>query len=301
MVSFFIITLFSNIICLDDLQCCVYLCLNQLGPAYEGLELGVGETVLMKAVAQATGVQNILICNSVVLDVFQLWHPRDFCWQDDSWTKSRRMLKIKETWDWLLRVPVATKELCLRRPIWRHVAYSANWRRLPTWAATLWVDAMMCYIFFLNGWREDACTKFPRHFVGLDKKISVFQAMNKKIDIIKGLFVACRFSEARYIVRCVSLLLIYVVCLWASLCEVLMNNVFYERLSFLLHLPRLIYININAETKCNDLIGWLFDWQVIGREAENRIGWAERSRGSQSGRVSDAPRPRFETFTFNDH
>ncbi|XP_071394138.1 DNA ligase 1-like, partial [Centroberyx affinis] len=120
----------------DDLLCCVYLCLNQLGPAYLGMELGVGETVLMKAVAQATG---------------------------------RQLDKIKA-------------EAQEKGDLGLVAESSRSNQRMMFQPASLTAGGVFGKL------KEIA-------------NMSGNSAMNKKIDIIKGLFVACRFSEARYIVR----------------------------------------------------------------------------------------------------
>uniref|UniRef100_A0A8C6SBN2 DNA ligase n=1 Tax=Neogobius melanostomus TaxID=47308 RepID=A0A8C6SBN2_9GOBI len=117
----------------DDLLCCVYLCLNQLGPAYLGMELGVGETVLMKAVAQATG---------------------------------RQLDKIKA-------------EAQEKGDLGLVAESSRSNQRMMFQPASL-----------------TALSVFKKL-----KEIAAMSGNSVKIDIIKGLFVACRFSEARYIVR----------------------------------------------------------------------------------------------------
>lgn len=61
-----------------DLLPILYLSLNRLGPPQQGLELGVGDGVLLKAVAQATGAKGSVGRCGEVTD--RLW--RATCWAD---------------------------------------------------------------------------------------------------------------------------------------------------------------------------------------------------------------------------
>ncbi|XP_051779563.1 DNA ligase 1 [Erpetoichthys calabaricus] len=130
--------LFRSIIVLtpQDLLPSLYLCLNRLGPSFLGLELGVGETVLMKAVAQATG---------------------------------RQLDKIKA-------------EAQEKGDLGLVAESSRSNQRM------MFTPPNLTVVGVFNKLTDIA-------------KMTGNASMNKKIDIIKGLFVACRFSEARYIVR----------------------------------------------------------------------------------------------------
>ncbi|KAM9038474.1 DNA ligase 1 isoform 1-T2 [Sarcophilus harrisii] len=122
-----------------DLLPVLYLSLNQLGPPQQGLELGVGDGVLLKAVAQATGRQ---------LDTIRA-------------------------------------EMAERGDVGLVVEASRSTQR------TMLPLPHLTAAGVLSKLRDIA-------------RLTGSAATSKKIEIIKGLFVACRHSEARFIARALS-------------------------------------------------------------------------------------------------
>lgn len=132
---------FRSVIALtpDDLLFCIYLCLNRLSPTYEGLELGIGENLLMKVIVQATG---------------------------------RSMEKIKADFQ-------EKGDLGL-------VAEASRMTQ-----RTMFVPNKLAIFAVFKKLHEIA-------------SLTGHSVMAKKVDKIKSMFVACRQSEARFLIRSLS-------------------------------------------------------------------------------------------------
>lgn len=120
----------------NDLLPSMYLCLNKVAPAFEGIELGVAETNIMKAIAQTTGRS----LNQIKTDA-------------------------QDTGDLGI---VAERSRSSQRMMFTPAPHTV----------------------------EGMFTKLKNI-----AKMTGTTSMQKKVDTIKGIFVACRHSEARFFVR----------------------------------------------------------------------------------------------------
>ncbi|CAB3985626.1 DNA ligase 1-like isoform X1 [Paramuricea clavata] len=130
--------LFRSVIALtpDDLLPCLYLCLNKLAPAYEGIELGIGDGVLIKVIAEATG-------------------------------RSAQQVK---------------SEFGEKGDLGIVAEASRSTQR------TMFAPAKLTVATVYNKLKDIAL--MTGHF-----------SVNRKVDKVKSMFVACRQSEARYLTR----------------------------------------------------------------------------------------------------
>ncbi|KAJ8667808.1 hypothetical protein QAD02_009471 [Eretmocerus hayati] len=123
----------------DDLLPSIYLCLNQLAPAYEGLELGIADMNLMKAIASTTG---------------------------------RTLAQIREEFKKVGDLGIIAEG-------------SRSNQKMMFQPAPLTINTVFTKL------RDIAMT------TGTNSAI-------KKTDKIQSLFVACRHTEARYLIRCLA-------------------------------------------------------------------------------------------------
>lgn len=150
---------FRSVILLSpsDLIACVYLSLNQLAPAYEGLELGIAETSLMKVIMQTTG-------RSMAQIKADAQSTGDLGIVAEKSKSNQRMMFTPD--------PLTVDGVFVKlKEIAKMSGQSVSWIRKDSSYGQLYNS--MLYL----------------------------QAMNKKVDKIQSIFVACRHSEARFIMR----------------------------------------------------------------------------------------------------
>ncbi|KAI6060345.1 DNA ligase 1 [Aix galericulata] len=151
-----------------ELLPCLRLCLNRPGAASEGLELGIGESLLTRALAQATGTAPPAWGHPLTAPPFR-FGSLNF---GGDVPAGRQLAQIRsEAQDKGDLGLVAESSRCTQR--------------------TVLAPAPLSAAGVLGKLREMAT-------------MSGNASSSKKIGIIKGLFVACRHLEARYLVRSLS-------------------------------------------------------------------------------------------------